>query len=208
MSFGRVGVVMTSYGDLSKWQPLRERAAASVAAQTAPHLFYSYHWRDPGPSSLGALRNCAALEALDECDRLIFLDADDELDPHYIEEITKVKADIVQPATLGIRPDGVADKKPIMLREKPLIEGNYIVIGACINARLFQQVGGFRDQPIYEDWDLWLRMYNAGATIGKCPKAVYRVHVNDKGRNSDVALQQKWYNEIKNANSTAFRRRR
>ncbi len=196
-----VGVVIASYGDEGHWAPLRKRALESVQRQSVGVRCNSVHWANPGDMSLGALRNAAALDLLDEgVDRLIFLDADDELDKDYVKNISKIDADIVQPATLGIRSDGVEDGEAILLKEKPLLEGNYIVIGAMLNAELFQRVGGFGDQPIYEDWDLWLRMSNAGARIGKCKDAIYRVHVNEGGRNSNAAIQREWYDKIRNAN--------
>lgn len=197
-----IGVVIASYGDPEHWAPLRKRALESVQRQSMGVRCNSIHWEDPAGMSLGAMRNAAAFDLIvsDGVDRLIFLDADDELDKDYVKNISKVEADIVQPATLGIRSDGVEDKHPVLLPEKPLLEGNYIVIGALINAGLFQSVSGFGDQPIYEDWDLWLRMTKAGATIGKCKEAIYRVHVNEAGRNSNVAIQKEWYDRIRNAN--------
>jgi hypothetical protein len=44
-------------------------------------------------------------------------------------------------------------------------DGNWLVIGCVARTDLLREVGGFRDFPVYEDWDLWLRCWLAGATF-------------------------------------------
>lgn len=203
-----VAIVITSFGDEYYWKPMYTRARVSAMRQTVPCIVKQVHYNDD-EHSLGFYRNLAVSEVLatDSPDKLVFLDADDELAPDYVEKMLSVDADIVQPATLGVRPDGVEDAEPVLIPQKPLIDGNFIVIGAMLNADRFIQVNGFFDQPIYEDWDLWLRMYCAGATIGHCPEAVYKVHVNEVGRNSNASIQKEWYNAIRKDNLNAWNAR-
>jgi hypothetical protein len=52
------------------------------------------------------------------------------------------------------------------------------------------------DYPIYEDWQLWLRMEEIGCTFGKCTDAICKVYIRDSGRNSQQDIQQKYYNQI------------
>jgi hypothetical protein len=63
----------------------------------------------------------------------------------------------------------------------------------------FISIGGFHDYPMYEDWDVWLRMTRIlGSVILPVPDAIYRVHVSENSRNNqDRALQLKYYNEIR-----------
>lgn len=197
-----VAIVITSYGDDREWKPLYTRARVSAMRQTVPCTVKQVHYNESG-QSLGAYRNLAASEVLD-CDKLIFLDADDELAPDYVEQMLKVEGDIIQPATLNIGANGNMDSSPALIKEVPLQSGNFIVIGAMISTGKFIEVNGFMDQPIYEDWDLWQRMVIAGAVVAKCPKAVYRVHVNESGRNSNASLQKMWYTNIVNANKPGW----
>jgi GT2 family glycosyltransferase len=140
------------------------------------------------------VRNCAAAHST--ADWLIFLDADDELDPEYIEWMLQGTTDIRQPATLGVV-DGVEDDYPVVIPPKPnILTGNHLVIGSMVRRELFQSVGGFRPLPVLEDWDLWIRCFRAGATWGVCPKAIYRVHVRQGSRNTDLALHGAVYQQI------------
>lgn len=170
----------------------------SVDRQTlsAENLIWSH-----GPD-LQIARNTTAAAARSTW--LCFLDADDELDEHYLEAMTTAIADgdtnrLLQPATLGVYPDGREDPEPVLLPPKPLLEGNYLIIGTVVSAELFRRVGGFHDWPIWEDWDLWLRCWRAGAAVQPVPEAVYRVHVNANGRNNghDRATQLRIYEEIR-----------
>ena len=65
---------------------------------------------------------------------------------------------------------------------------NECVIGTVVPRRLFLEVGGFRELPSLEDYDLWLRCCKAGARIVHVPQAVYRAHVRPGSRNSDQSV--------------------
>jgi glycosyltransferase involved in cell wall biosynthesis len=185
-----VGVVIATYGDEHWTELARERALPSVKAQTIkPDLFVMPHSED----SLQEARNAGAA-ALSEMDWLIFLDADDTLHPQYIEKMLEGEGDVRQPATIGVYEDGRRDAEAVVIPKKNLIDGNYIVIGALINRELFDKVGGFRDLPLYEDWDLYLRLEEVGATFGTCPEAIYEVFVKENTRNMPVrSIQERWY---------------
>lgn len=188
-----VSVIVSYFGDRTFWAPLAERALASAECQTARdqiQVIESY------ADELCRARNNGANRADGEW--LIFLDADDELDPKYVEAMLAGDGDLRQPSTLGVV-DGKEDPAPYLIPAKPLLDGNYIVIGAMVRHELFDAVGGFRDLPAYEDWDLWIRCWLNDAQITSCPEAVYRVHVRPGSRNQlsrEMAVQL--YNEIRN----------
>lgn len=196
-----ISVVIGSYGD-EKWRHLAERAYESVKAQTVPPVSVHLSHAD----TLHEARNFGASHAAG--DHLVFLDADDELDSRYIEamiesiEGSKGRSDyrtfLHQPATLGIV-NGDPDLQAVLIPERPLDTGNFMVIGTAVSRDLFHQVGGFWDWPMYEDWCLWIRCHKAGAGFAQVPDAIYRVHVNQHSRNQQARNQQvRYFNEIRN----------
>lgn len=192
-------IVVSTFGDKQFWGGVAAaRAIPSAEAQTVhAEVIYSH------AATLRQARNLGAAAA--EGDQLIFLDADDELDQRYVEEMASFLDQagddhryLVQPATLGIREDGVEDAEPMLIPSKSLLEGNFMVIGTMLPRSLFQEVGGFNEWPMYEDWDLWIRCWRSGAVIAACERAIYRVHVRGASRNNQLRrLQVKTYNDIR-----------
>ena len=72
-----------------------------------------------------------------------------------------------------------------------MVDGNWRVIGSAAKADILREVGGFREYEVYEDWDLWLRAYLAGASVEAIPEAVYRAHVRADSRNRAPSMQVK-----------------
>jgi GT2 family glycosyltransferase len=178
-----IGVCVGTFGDLDRWGPLARRALDSVSRQTLP-AFDAHHVHG---RTLAEARNAAA--ALSGADHLVFLDADDELDPGYLAAMTEVLGDrtspvLIQPSTLGVYPDGREDAYAVLIPERPLLDSNYLIIGTMIKRSQFLDLGGFEEWEMYEDWDLWIRAVHAGAEILKAPEAIYRVHVNEASRNN------------------------
>lgn len=187
-----VTVIIPIFGDVDHWTPMAVRAQRSAWAQTVEPVSVVISVAD----TLSVARNRAAGAARTEW--LCFLDADDELDPGYIEAMLCGTGDLRQPATLGVV-DGVEDAFPVLIPSKPLLDGNYIVIGAFVRREIFESAGGFTELPAYEDWDLWIRCWLHGAVITTCPDAIYRVHVRPDSRNQlDREAAVRSYNFIRN----------
>jgi glycosyltransferase involved in cell wall biosynthesis len=179
-----LSVCIGTYGD-EHWQHLAEtRAIPSVEKQT----FAPYDWHAVHAPTLAEARNRAAVQAGGEW--LCFLDADDELDPHYLEAMAQaVEHDgpakrLLQPSTLGVYSDGHTDKAPVLHPPKDLHVHNFLIIGTVVRRDQFLRVSGFADLISHEDWDLWLRCWIDGAVVQPVPEAIYRVHVRNNGRNS------------------------
>lgn len=172
-----IAVVIPAFGEMGDLDALLWRAVESVKNQTVYAEVVT-----PRLGPLSVARNTGAFTV--DSDWLIFLDADDELDPHYIEEMLKGKGDIRQPSTLGVV-DGVEDDFPVLIPPHPggFLVGNHLIIGCMVRRELFNEVGSFNDLPILEDWDCYIRMVLAGAKVGTCPGAIYRVHVLEGSRN-------------------------
>lgn len=187
-----VGVVVPTFGDIRQWRQLAQAAVKSIENQTRPaDVHFQIH-----ADTLEEARNVGAGQC--KTDWLIFLDADDTLHPEYIEKMLEGEGDVRQPATIGVYEDGHTDRAPVVIPKKNLLDGNYIVIGAMIKHDLFDKVGGFRDEVIYEDWSLYLRLEEAGATFGVCREAVYGVFVKENTRNlPERSIQEFWYRKIR-----------
>lgn len=188
-----VTVICATYGDLHEWDALaQQRAMPSVLAQTRKARYLRVH-----ASTLAAARNRGA--ELAETEWLVFLDADDELDPRYVAEMMDADGDLRSPAVQYVR-DGVAEPARL-LRPKPIAQGNWMVIGTAVRRETVLAVGGFREWPMYEDWDLWWRCMNTGAVNVQVPGAVYRAHVRDGSRNEQVhAAKRRAFAQIRAAN--------
>lgn len=178
-----ISVVIATFGD-DRWRVLAGQAYESARNQTVePDEIIHVHG-----DALHTARNAGAEKATSEW--LIFLDADDTLDQHYCEQMQQTMAHLsgdylLQPATLGVYPDGHTDRVPVVIPAKSSIyAGNWMVIGTAIRREQFLRLGGFVDLPAWEDWHLYIRAIRDGAKTLVVPGAIYRVAVRNDGRNT------------------------
>lgn len=195
---GLITVIVGVFGD-AKWVDKAIVALDSAKNQTVPVPAMMIH-----AETLHDARNTGAEEA--DTEWLLFLDADDTLDPRYVEEMEKVIATIpagtdalIQPGHVNSkdRPTGAAGEVSI-IPWIPYQDGNCLIIGTLVRREQFMRVGGFRDLPMYEDWDLWIRCFLDGAKHYTCPKAIYEIEVNEASRNEqDLNEQMRVRNQIR-----------
>ena len=174
-----ISVVIASYGDVYWADLARNRACPSAETETDDVIVC--HLPD---GTLADARNLGASQAKHHF--LCFCDADDELAAGYI--------DAMEDAILARRSHSVLYTPrvsyvgggraltPTFHREVAPQDGNWLVIGTVISHWLFDEVGGFEDWPIYEDWACFARAQKAGAEVVKVPDAVYRAHRPARGR--------------------------
>lgn len=185
-----VAVIVPTFGNKVEWWGHVQNAVHSVVLQSVPCQIVWHH----ADYSLQEARNVGASKT--ESPWLIFLDADDTLDSHYVERMLAGEGDIRRPSLLGVS-NGREDHEPTLLAEVPIEFGNYIPIGAMLRHDQFNQIGGFDDWPILEDWDLFIRLIKVGARVSAVPGAIYRVNVREGSRNSDQALHDRTYGDIR-----------
>jgi glycosyltransferase involved in cell wall biosynthesis len=185
----QISVCIASYGE-ERWRRLAcERALPSAHAAGAQDIVL----RHEPEGDVASSRNAAAAEA--KGDLLVFLDADDELDPGFLRAMQEAASSSDPERTL------YTPKVSYIIRgraqpakfwaSKPLREGNWMVIGTMVPKRLFFEVGGFESWPLaYEDWQLFCKLEKAGASIVRVPKAVYRAHWSTNSRNKRISREE------------------
>ena len=178
-----VTVAVATFGT-PEWEQLaRTRAIPSARALGVPVVHHH-------AGTLHDARNGALAQVTTEW--VIHLDADDELEAGYVQAMAAAAADVRAPAVRYVRGFGDRAARVAMPRVAGhdhdcaaacLPYGNWLVVGAAVRTELVHTVGGWRDFPWSEDWDLWLRCHLAGATFEAVPAAVYRAHVRQRSRN-------------------------
>lgn len=182
-----VSVCIGTFGD-DAWIDLAEqRAKPSAEALGVPVLHVH-------AETLHEARN-TALAAV-QTDWVIHLDADDELEPGYLDAMATGTADLRAPAVRYVKPG--REQAPYVptvsghqheCTGECLPQGNWLVVGSLVRADLVRAVGGWREFEWSEDWALWARCVKAGATVEAIPAAVYRAHVRPDSRNRGASRQ-------------------
>ena len=122
------------------------------------------------PTLVGANRNTGI--AMARSRYICCLDADDTLDPTYLEKaIYLLEAHGFDIVSTGIKFTGHKDGTVDVLETptlRDMTEGNHITTCAVFRRTLWEKVGGYFDtgkqqDHVAEDWDFWLRCVAAGA---------------------------------------------
>lgn len=178
-------ILCATFGD-NTWIDRAHTHALPTAEGQAP----TRHLHGP---SLHVTRN--RLVETSTADYLVFVDADDQLAPGYIDAIrdlynvskgqpTKPRDRLYKPAVQYIDADGT-EKPPRMLPWKLITQGNHLVIGTAVHREMAAKVL-FQDWPLYEDWDFWWRCMEAGGKVTAATGAVYRYFLSPDSRNYGI----------------------
>lgn len=126
---------------------------------------------------------------------ILFVDADDMLSPDYVEKMVLVLdsgADVVYP-DLYFWPD-----TPRLRIPPKTIDGEYlfnlkkcpIPVSSLIKRDLYEKLGGFKDLPLLEDVDFWLRALCNGYSFKKAETLLW-YRQTDNSRNSEELSKKK-----------------
>jgi hypothetical protein len=150
-----------------------------------PHLIVE------NDGEVGEARNHGMREATTEF--VQFIDADDVAAPGMVDELYRAiwDVDVTYPQMFLVSEDlseplGLHEAQPFCPMR--LEQGNFVPGCALVRREKALAVGGFRELPILEDWDLWLRMSRAGAKFKGVPAArlYYRQVEGSRNKNADV----------------------
>jgi glycosyltransferase involved in cell wall biosynthesis len=141
--------------------------------------------------TLGEARNAALAEA--RTPWVIHLDADDSLEPGYIDAMGRGRADVRAPVVRYIhrgRPRPLWQPRVAGhthdCEASCLRDGNWVVIGACVRTELLRSVG-WHDFDWSEDWATWALLAKAGASFELVRDAIYRAEMRPESRNRGAA---------------------
>lgn len=190
-------VVVASYGNWYWWDLGKDRAIPSIESQV--NQVIQVHLSD---GTLAQARN-AGLEKV-ETEYVIFVDADDELEPKYIEMMAQGTADLRGPR-VRYGPDAISWMPQVVgkhgrhthrCQAECLREGNWLVIGTCARTELMRKVG-WKEYALFEDWAMFAEMWKNGATVEGIDGAVYLAHTRPNSRNQgDQAMKLRVFEEI------------
>jgi glycosyltransferase involved in cell wall biosynthesis len=103
--------------------------------------------------------------ALSTGDAILFLDADDLIEPEFLPRCLDALSsgadvaytDYMEQTPGGERAVSLPDFDPDILRTQ-----NIPTMGALVRREVVSSLGGFKDNTAYEDWDFWVRAAHAG----------------------------------------------
>jgi glycosyltransferase involved in cell wall biosynthesis len=147
--------------------------------------------REDGRHSAGDNRNFGIERARGRY--VACLDADDLLDPRYIEValylLERRNYDLVSATAQCFGASNEQFRLPLTPDLSAMSAANYVATGALYRRNLWELAGGYQDSGldvdyVFEDWKLWLRMAALGARITNIQEPLFRDRVHTASSSS------------------------
>lgn len=193
-----VTICIATHGD-THWADLAGERAIPSAFEEVERTSCQLIYRHDRAGNLADARNRALAEV--DTTWVLHLDADDQLEAGYVAELMAAQqrtgADLLAPAVRYVRNGDRGGLRHERRARVPRVAGhvhacttdcmtagNWLVVGTLAPTAMLRDVGGWRDWPCYEDWDLFLRcvVWQQARAVA-VPSAVYRAHVRPDSRN-------------------------
>jgi glycosyltransferase involved in cell wall biosynthesis len=132
---------------------------------------------------------------------ILFVDADDWLSLDYIQKGMRdlEKADITYPDFMMVYTD-----KPPLLIETPkritpklMMKHCRIPVSCLMKKDTYVRLGGFKNFPLYEDWDFWLRAMTLDLTFKKFESVLYYRQYPGSRNRQEHEMKMTYYQKIK-----------
>lgn len=131
---------------------------------------------------------------------LLFVDADDMIAPDFIQQCgraIKKGADIAYPNMLlfdGLPINKLVDNPARITAKYLLGKKTSIPVTSMMWRKVYESLGGFRELPIFEDWDFWIRAACNGYTFKKANTLLwYRQNENSRNHGNQPLKTQVHY---------------
>jgi glycosyltransferase involved in cell wall biosynthesis len=176
-----LGIVIVCYGDNPFYLERSTKAIESAVSQTVSPDEIRFVYKKKG--QLHRLLNQTVAQM--RTDFVCRLDADDWLSDDYVESFHRSSGDIRKPYIETVNADGSVVEPRHMLLDSPIMYGNHIVSAAPVNRKIYLDVGGYKDYPLLEDHDLFIRMLRVGAALGHMDGTLYYTQHPDSRNRAD-----------------------
>lgn len=133
---------------------------------------------------------------------LLFVDADDKLAPDFIQQCGRAiakGASIAYPNMIlfdGVPINKLVDNPSKITAQYLLGRKTSIPVTSMMFRDMYDKLGGFRDLPVFEDWDFWLRAMFNGYTFKKANTLLW-YRQNESSRNhATMDIKTKIHSQI------------
>jgi len=175
-----VTVIVATFGD-DYWDFVGDQAVENIH-DVYPHV----PTRRVHGLSLAAARNEGA--ARSDTEWLCFVDADDKLESGYLEAMEESYAAYENPQRHPLLAPRVRydDGEVVSYETRSIGDMNPCVIGTLVTRQRFDEVGGFWEEPAWEDWSMFRRCWLIGSPVRHVAGAVYRARGGRTGSGRNI----------------------
>lgn len=154
----------------------------------------------PQERNICACRNRGALLTREPF--LVFLDADDVIPQGYLKQLhdgfTERRVGVVYPrhASIGLYESAGRGGTDPIRKNGGIYRENYIAGQSMVRRRALEAVGGWGKFPVFQDWELWLRIIEHGWWTQFLPKVVYQHRTHASSLTATFQNRMPWYQQV------------